>query len=116
MYGAKYVNEQIEGQRFRGFTDLIATEMRYDLTRKLDVGLHGSVLHTWNSGQFDYSAGASIGYSVMDNTWISLGYNLVGFEDDDFSSANFTAQGFFLHFRIKFDQQSVKEAAKWLNQ
>jgi hypothetical protein len=52
----------------------------------------------------------------MDNTWISLGYNLVGFEDDDFSSANFTAQGFFLHFRIKFDQQSVKEAAKWLNQ
>jgi len=81
----------------------------------LDVGLHGSLLHSWNSGQFDYSVGASIGYAVMENTWVSLGYNLVGFEDEDFSAAQYTAQGVFLRFRVKFDQQSVKEAVEWLN-
>lgn len=50
----------------------------------------------------------------MTNTLISLGYNVVGFEDDDFSAANYTAQGPYIRFRVKFDQQSISEAAKWI--
>ncbi|MCK4536937.1 MAG: hypothetical protein KAT93_07985, partial [Desulfuromonadales bacterium] len=115
QYGLKYVQENFDGQSYDGFTDLIGTEARYNITSKLDVGLHGSLLHSWNSGQFDYSVGASIGYAVMENTWVSLGYNLVGFEDEDFSAAQYTAQGVFLRFRVKFDQQSVKDAVEWLN-
>ncbi len=115
QYGAKYVREKIDGRSYDGFIDLIGTEMRYNFTSKWDAGLHASLLHSWNSSQFDYSAGASIGYAAMRNTWVSLGYNLVGFDDDDFSAAHYTAQGLFLRFRVKFDQQTAREAAEWMN-
>ena len=114
--GMKYVKENISGQSYDGFTDLYATESRYNITPRWDIGGHGSVLHSWNSHNFDYSAGASVGYSPMTNTWVSLGYNLIGFEDDDFSTAHYTAQGAFIRFRVKFDQQSVRDVAEWVNQ
>jgi hypothetical protein len=114
-YGLKYVRDNYDGRSYSGYTDLIASESRYNITKRWDVGVHGSMLHSWNSETFEYSAGADIGYSPITNTWISLGYNVVGFEDDDFSTANYTAQGAYIRFRIKFDQHSVREAAKWIN-
>jgi hypothetical protein len=50
------------------------------------------------------------------NAWISLGYNTTGFTDRDFSAADYTAKGPFIRFRFKFDQNSVKEAIRWVNQ
>ena len=114
-YGLKYVRENFSGSHYSGFTDLLALETRYNLSKKWDVGLHGSMLHSWNSDQLDYSAGASIGRLVMTNVWVSAGYNIDGFRDDDFSSANYTAQGVFIRFRMKFDQQSVKDALSWMD-
>lgn len=114
-YGAKFVMDTISGRRYQAYTDHAGFEMRYDLTSKWDIGLRGSVLHSWNGGQLAYSAGASSGYNVVDNAWVSLGYNVWGFSDKDFSAADYTAQGPYVRFRIKFDQQSVKDAAGWLN-
>jgi hypothetical protein len=113
-YGAKYVQETINGSDYSGYTDLVGVEGRYDISKDWDIGLQSSVLHSWNSGQLDYSTGISIGYNLMQNAWISLGYNLTGFNDKDFSQADFTAQGPFVRFRFKFDQDSVRDAAKWL--
>jgi len=114
-YGLKYVRDNYDGTSYSGFTDLITFETRYNINQRWDVGLHGSMLHSWNSGTLEYSAGADVGYSPMTNTWISLGYNLVGFEDEDFSAANYTAEGAYMRFRAKFDQQSVRSAAEWIN-
>jgi len=114
-YGAKYVLETIDGSDYSGYTDLLGLEGRYDITKDWDIGLQSSILHSWNTGQLDYSEGISVGYNVMQNAWVSLGYNLTGFDDKDFSQSNYTAQGPFLHFRFKFDQESVRDAAKWLN-
>jgi len=115
LYGAKYVLETIDGADYSGFTDLVGVEGRYDLTKKWDIGLRGSVLHSWNAGQLSYSAGPSVGYNVMQNAWVSLGYNLVGFSDKEFSAAEYTAQGPLARFRFKFDQNSVKDAVAWIN-
>lgn len=109
QYGAKYVLDTIDDKSYTGYTDLIGLETRYDLTRQWDVGLHSSVLHTWSAGQLDYRSGVSIGYAFIKNMWISAGYNFTGFEDQDFSAADFTAAGPFVKFRFKFDQQSVRE-------
>ncbi|MFO7982449.1 MAG: OmpA family protein [Desulfuromonadales bacterium] len=114
QYGLKYVRDQIDGASYDGFTDLTGVEARYDLTERWDIGLRGSLLHSWNGHQIDYGAGASLGYNVVKNAWVSLGYNLLGFRDEDFSRADFTAQGPFMNFRFKFDQNSVREAARWL--
>jgi hypothetical protein len=42
------------------------------------------------------------------NIWISVGYNIEGFSDRDFSRANYTAKGLYLQFNLKFDQDSVR--------
>ncbi|GFE57586.1 OmpA family protein [Geobacter sp. AOG1] len=115
QYGTKYVREAIDGRDYSGYTDLMGIEGRYDLTKDWDIGLRGSLLHTWNTSQFTYSTGASIGYNIVQNAWISLGYNIVGFTDKDFSAADYTARGPFVRFRFKFDQNSVKDAISWLN-
>jgi len=115
QYGAKYVQDTIGGSDYSGFTDHIGFEARYDITRKWDVGLRGSLLHSWHGGQYDYSCGPSTGYNLFDNAWVSIGYNLWGFDDKDFSSAAYTSQGPYVRFRMKFDQQTVKDAALWLN-
>jgi uncharacterized repeat protein (TIGR01451 family) len=114
-YGAKYNQETIDGSDYSGYTDLLGVEARYDITKDWDIGLQSSMLHSWSLGQLDYCEGISIGYNVVQNAWISLGYNLSGFEDKDFSQAEYTAQGPFVRFRFKFDQNSVRDAAKWLN-
>jgi hypothetical protein len=114
-YGAKYVIETIDGSGYSGYTDLLGLEGRYDISKDWDIGLQGSVLHSWNAGQLDYSEGISVGYNLMQNAWVSLGYNLTGFADKDFSQSEFTAQGPYVRFRFKFDQESVRDAAKWIN-
>ena len=113
QYGAKFVRDTIDGVAYDGYTDLVGLESRYDLTPKWDVGLRGSVLHAWAVDQLDHSYGVSVGHNLMQNVWISLGYNLTGFDDRDFSAAESTSQGPFLRFRIKFDQVSLREAAGW---
>jgi hypothetical protein len=113
QYGAKYVLATFDDDSYTGFTDLIGLEARYDITRHWDIGLRTSVLHSWNAGQVDYSAGASVGYAIVKNAWLSVGYNFIGFEDEDFSESSYTAQGPFVQFRFKFDQQTVREMVDW---
>ncbi len=107
QYGAKYVFDTIDGVGYDGYTDLIGVEVRRDLGQDWDIGLHGSVLHTWNGGQFDFSLGASVGYKLMENTWVSVGYNVLGFTDNDFTGAEYRAKGFYAAMRVKFDQDTL---------
>jgi hypothetical protein len=112
QYGAKFNQDDISGRRYRGFTDMLGGEWRQNLSPRLDFGLRVSGLHSWNADQIEYSTGASCGVGVVDNVWMSLGYNLVGFYDPDFSAADFTAKGPFLRFRLKFDQESAGQILK----
>jgi uncharacterized repeat protein (TIGR01451 family) len=116
QYAIKTVNETLNGQRYNSLTDLIGVETRYDITPKWDVGLHANVLRAIHLNQYDYNTGFSVGRTVADNIWLSVGYNLSGFQDDDFSRSNSTNKGLFLRFRIKFDQTNVQEAVKWIGQ
>jgi hypothetical protein len=113
QYGAKYVFDTIDGRSYDGYSDLTGIEARYDLTRHWDVGAHAGVLHSWNAGQLDYRTGCSVGYAMMKNMWVSLGYNFTGFKDEDFSEADYTAAGPYLKLRLKFDQRSVRDMVNW---
>ena len=43
--------------------------------------------------------------------WLTLGYNFLGFDDEDFAQARYTAAGPYLRLSIKADQRSLKEIA-----
>lgn len=113
QYGAKYVRDTIDSRDYTGYTDLTGLETRYNFTRRWDAGLHGGVRRSWNADIVDYTAGASVGCTLMTNAWASLGYNVIGFADRDFSIVNFTAKGPFIKLRIKVDQKSAKDAVEW---
>ncbi|MCX7991871.1 MAG: hypothetical protein N2999_07560, partial [Proteobacteria bacterium] len=114
QYGAKYVTERIDERDYRGFTDLIGFECRYDIKNNWDIGLRAKLLHSWNADQYKYSFGPTVGYTPKRNIWISLGYNFIGFTDRDFSKSDFTSQGIFFNFRLKFDQDDVKNSVRWI--
>jgi hypothetical protein len=97
------------------FFFLFGLELRKDLGKRFDIGAHANVLRGHEYNQNQYSYGLSIGFTPVTNMWLSLGYNWDGFKDNDFSMASYTAEGVYLKLRFKFDQQSVRDAAKWFN-
>jgi uncharacterized repeat protein (TIGR01451 family) len=116
QYGNKYVLDTIDGEEYTGYTDIASAELRYDVSNRWDVGVHGSILNSWNSGVHVFSAGASVGYRVMDNTWLSVGYNVKGLNDKDFDGAEYRAKGVYATIRVKFDQDTLNLNAAKLNE
>lgn len=114
-YGAKYSQDTIDGINYSGLTDTLGLEIRKDISSYFDIGAHANVLRSHEYNQNQYSYGLSVGFSPATNLWFSLGYNLDGFKDNDFSLAGYTAEGLYLKLRFKFDQQSVLNTAKWFN-
>ena len=108
QYAFKWLRAEFE-EGYTSFTDLIGVDSRYDVTPEWDVGGQLYGLHSWEAGTMDYAFGLSVGHSFAKNVWLSVGYNFAGFYDEDFAGARYTAQGAFLQFRVKFDQDSYKE-------
>ncbi|MCP1335942.1 hypothetical protein [Futiania mangrovi] len=106
-HGAKYVETDVLGATYSGFTHYAGGEVRFDLTRRIDLGAQAAALHSVNADTVDYSAGVSVGVQVFDNAWVSLGYNVLGFRDEDFAGAETRAEGPYVRFRLKLDQHSL---------
>ncbi|MEL7023601.1 MAG: OmpA family protein [Pseudomonadota bacterium] len=111
QYAAKYVSTEFDGNRFSGYTDLAGASYRRSFRPRWDYQLQAGVLHNWDSGTRDYTAGAAIGFNPRDNVWLTLGYNFAGFRDEDFAAARYTASGPFLRVAIKADQETLKAIA-----
>lgn len=107
--GARYVRSTYDGERYDGLSDLYGVDVRRDLSADFDIGLHGTLLHSWNANVSEYAVGADVGWSVVRNVWISLGYNVQGFRDTDFEASRYTARGPYLKFRLKADQDTFKD-------
>ena len=104
QYGAKYVFDSFDHTSVAGFTDLYGAEVRYDIGSRFDIGAHASLMHSWQSHVYTPSYGLSVGFAPVTNLWLGVGYNLAGFRDRDFTSANATAKGWYLYMRMKADQ------------
>jgi uncharacterized repeat protein (TIGR01451 family) len=106
--GVRYNRDLIDGLRYAGFSDQTGLEWRHFLGRRWDVGLRGSSRHGWQSGVVDYSTGVSGGVKLLEDLWLSLGYNFAGYHDRDFSAADHTAQGPYLRFRLRLNQEMTR--------
>ena len=109
QYGSRYARSTFDGVAYDGYSDLAGIDLRRDLNRRFDVGVHSTVLHSWDVHVAEYSVGLDLGVSFAKNIWVSFGYNLTGFDDRDFSAARYTDQGPFIKLRIKADQDSFKD-------
>ena len=111
QYAFKYVRSEFDGDGYTGYTDLIGVDLRHGLSKRWDVGVNASVLHSYQSKVMDYGIGADIGFNIGRNMWLTAGYNFEGFDDEDFAQARYTSAGPFLRFSIKTDQHLLKSIA-----
>ena len=106
--GLKHTLDEIDNTEYDSTVLLLGGEYRFFFTKRWDLGLHGSTLTSLSGADREYSAGLSLGFNAFTNTWISVGYNVAGFDDEDFVAAEYTAQGIFMKFRLKFDQEFAR--------
>lgn len=83
---------------------LLGGRVVYDITEKWDVGVLGSVLYSPQGSSRQWAAGLEAGYQLQTNLWASAGFNWSGFTDRDLSGSDYTAQGFYVRLRFKFDE------------
>ncbi|MGD8640657.1 MAG: hypothetical protein PVG89_08530, partial [Gammaproteobacteria bacterium] len=112
-HGIKYVKDQFDIGSYSGTTQLFGTEYRHDINNHWDVATQASMLLSDVGDSRRYSYGVSVGHSFAKNVWLSIGFNFAGFNDDDFSAANYTSQGLYVKFRFAFDQATVREGLAW---
>jgi uncharacterized repeat protein (TIGR01451 family) len=108
FWGSRYVAERLGGDDIDGWSNLVGADLRFDLSERIDLGLAGTVRHGLGADALAWSAGPSVGLSPFENGWLTLGWNVRGFEDRDFSEARYTRSGPYLTMRLKFDQQSLQ--------
>lgn len=111
QYAFKYVKSNFNAMEFSGFTDLVGIDFRRGFKPRWDAGLNASIYHSYSSKTIDYGMGFDVGFNIRDNMWLNIGYNVIGFSDSDFASARYTAQGPFIRFGMKADQQTLREVA-----
>ncbi len=80
----------------------------YDVSERWDVGLQAGTYWNEQADDLAYMLGAEVGYSPMTNLWLSLGYNFMGFEDEDIAYDDTTQKGAYFRLRFKFDEDLFK--------
>lgn len=111
QYAFKYVRSNFADIEVTGYSDLVGLDYRRGIKGRFDIGANASIYNSYQSGVTDFGVGIDAGYNIATNIWLTLGYNFTGFYDEDFADARYTAQGPFLRFSIKADQQSLKAIA-----
>ncbi len=116
-HGVRFRLQDLDGSKYESITQFFAADAYFRLAQNWDFGIHGNALVSLD-GNAAYSYGASLGYSPRPGITVRAGYNLDGFDDEDFSEANATAQGPFVNLTIRFDEndiQSILPDAGWIN-
>lgn len=94
---------------------LVSGRTVYDITEKWDLGVMGSVLYSPQGSATQWAAGLEAGYQLQTNLWASAGFNWSGFHDRDLSGSDYTAQGFYVRLRFKFDENLFSGKSEEVN-
>ncbi|MGL5253393.1 MAG: hypothetical protein ACRC7U_09690 [Moraxella sp.] len=102
-YAGKYNELTSDDITSNTITHLVSGRAMYDINERWDAGIQAGTMWS-NNHTSNYLLGAEIGYSPMANLWVSAGYNVKGYHDDDIASGSDTQQGAYIRLRFKFDE------------
>jgi hypothetical protein len=108
FWGSRYVADRFGADDIEGWSNAVGADLRFDLSETFDFGFAGTVRHGLAARAIAYSGGPSIGFSPVENGWMSVGWNIAGFEDLDFEESRYTRAGPYVTMRFKFDQLSLQ--------
>ena len=107
FWGTRYTFDKFGQDDVKGWSNVIGADMKFDVSDIADIGGAGTVRIGTNGKNIAYSGGPVLTMTPFTNANISLGYNIVGFEDRDFEDARYTRSGPFVTFKLKFDQETL---------
>jgi predicted porin len=103
-YAAKWTKESSNGVASRYRAQLASGRMTWEFAPRWDVGLAVSGLFGEQSNSRQYGVGLEVGYLLTTNLWVSAGYNVLGYHDDDLAGGESTQKGVYVRMRYKFDE------------
>jgi hypothetical protein len=112
-YAARWATDRSSGINSRSFTQLAGGRSTWDLTERWDAGLQG--YRMWGDGATENAVGAEVGYLVWKNLWLSVGYNVKGFNAPDLAGEAYTQRGIYMRLRFKFDENLFSGGASTTN-
>jgi uncharacterized repeat protein (TIGR01451 family) len=107
FWGTRYNTDRFGLDDVKGWSNVVGADLKFDLSDIADIGASGTVRIGTSGKNIFWSGGPTLTVTPFDNANITLGYNMVGFEDRDFEESRYTRSGPFLTFKLKFDQQSL---------
>lgn len=107
FWGSRYAFDRFDDADIEGWSNLVGLDLRFDLGEVAAIGAAGTVRETGFGRAFAWSGGPVLTVSPFKNGNVSIGYNLIGFEDRDFEDARYTRAGPFVTVKLKFDQSSL---------
>lgn len=90
------------GLTSRSRLGLVFTRYTRQLSKRLDLDLHGGAMLQSKPSKQKFGLGVETGYLLTDDVWLSIGYNWFGFYDHDLTEADYTQRGFYIRMRWKF--------------
>lgn len=107
FWGTRYVFDRFGQDDLKGWSNIFGADLRFDLSQTFDLGVAGTLRQNPGGRSYAYSGGPTLGISPMQNSYITVGYNVVGFHDRDFEDSRYSRRGPFVTVRLKFDQNSL---------
>lgn len=104
-WAGKLTRHQSEGAITAGGAQWLRARISRDLARDWDVSLSASALTGRRLSQYESGVGAEIGRQLPGGVWLSGGWNLYGYSDDELSGEEWTRQGGFLRIRARLDEK-----------
>ena len=103
-YAAKWGNEKSNGLATKNNAQLVSGRVIWDVAPRWDIGVNMSTLFGRGTQSKYYGLGVELGFMVMENLWLSGGYNFFGYREEDLASGEYTSKGAFIRLRYKFDE------------
>ena len=87
-------------------TLLGGAHFRLAVTERIELGARATVRTSLGERGTSFSIGPEFGFVPGDDMLLTVGYNVTGFRDPDFSAARHTERGLFAAAKFKFDERS----------
>lgn len=104
--GARYNFDRLERQDVTSTALVAGLDARLGLGERIEVGGSATVRANMSDGTTAFAIGPQVGISPAKNTLLTLGYNIKGFRDADFSAARHTDEGIYASVKVKLDSDT----------
>ncbi|MEE9332502.1 MAG: hypothetical protein V3U65_00230 [Granulosicoccaceae bacterium] len=103
-FGAKWQRAQFSTGNSHTKFMLADARLTIDLYRRLELDLQAGWLGVGGGGGNRYSLGARLAWLINRNVRLGVGYNVVGFREEDLDENGYNEKGLQLGLQLKFDE------------